>query len=303
MMFSKGKNMYLDNRVTGRTKIIGIIGNPIEHSFSPQLHNTISSYLNVDLVYVPFKVEKNDLEKAVKGLKALNLVGFNVTIPFKKDIMKYIDDNTKEALLMGAVNTVKNIDGRFYGYNTDAEGFSRSFKEESGVGFKDKKVAIIGAGGVSRAIAVKVAIEGAKKIAVLNRTESKASELSEVINNNISKVSAGYGLDDKKAPEILKDCDIVINTTSSGMYPDILNCPLNDTFQFETGQIVYDAIYNPIKTSLLQRADEKGCITINGLGMLFYQGINAYEIWTGIKLKEEKIKEIYKSFIALLGNK
>ncbi|HEX3028763.1 MAG TPA: shikimate dehydrogenase, partial [Clostridia bacterium] len=104
----------------------------------------MSSYLNVDLVYVPFKVEKNDLEKAVKGLKALNLVGFNVTIPFKKDIMKYIDDNTKEALLMGAVNTVKNIDGRLYGYNTDAEGFSRSFKEESGVGFKGKKECSIG---------------------------------------------------------------------------------------------------------------------------------------------------------------
>ena len=155
--------MNIDNRVTGTTRLMGVIGNPIEHSISPQLHNTINTLLNVDAVYVPFKVEKDDLENAVKGIKALNLVGVNVTVPYKKEIIKFLDDKTKEALLMGAVNTVKNIDGRLYGYNTDAEGFSRSFKEEAGTGFKGKKVVINGAGGAARAIAVKNCYRGSRK--------------------------------------------------------------------------------------------------------------------------------------------
>ncbi|MCX7747483.1 MAG: shikimate dehydrogenase [Clostridia bacterium] len=295
--------MKIDDRVSGKTRLVGIIGNPLEHSISPYLHNSISSLLGVDFIYVPFRVEKESLENAVKGLKAINVVGFNVTIPYKKDIMKFIDDNTKEALLMGAVNTVKYIEGRFYGYNTDAEGFSRAFKEGTGGSFKGKKVAIIGAGGAARAIAVKIAVEGASNIALINRTLSKASDISDIINNNIREAAASsYALDDAKAKKVFSESDIIINTTSIGMYPEINVSPIDASFVFSKGQIVYDAIYNPLETKFLEEAKKAGCKTSNGLGMLFYQGIYAYEIWTGIKLSEDRIKDIYPSFLSILKN-
>jgi shikimate dehydrogenase len=292
--------MKIDNRITGTTRILGLMGNPVEHSISPQLHNTICTALNVDAVYVPFKVEKSDLERAVKGLKAINVAGFNVTIPYKKEVMKYIDDNTKEALLMGAVNTVKNIDGRFYGYNTDAEGFSRSFKEETGTGFKGKRIVMLGAGGASRAIAVKLAIEGAVCISILNRTLSRAQEIVDIISNNYETSIQCLENGDSKQAELFKNADIIINTTSVGMFPGTENCPIDKSIVFEKNQIVYDLIYNPVKSKLLKRAEKSGCKAINGMGMLFYQGIYAYEIWTGIKLSDEFKKDIYKSFKNIL---
>lgn len=292
--------MLIENRISGKTRLIGLIGNPVEHSVSPQLHNTISAFLDVDLVYVPFRVENSDLEDAVLGLKALNLLGFNVTIPYKKDVMKFIDDNTKEALLMGAVNTVKNIDGRLYGYNTDAEGFSRSFKESAGTGFKDKNVFIIGAGGAARAIAVKIAVEGAKSICIVNRTPEKASDIVQIINNNISKVADYFSSGDPNVRQVFKESDIVINTSSIGMYPDIECSPVIKGCAFNSSQIVYDVIYNPSKTRFLAEAEKKGCKIINGLGMLFYQGIYAYEIWTGVRLPENITKELFTSFVNIL---
>jgi shikimate dehydrogenase len=292
--------MKIDNRITGTTRILGLMGNPVEHSISPQLHNTICTALNVDAVYVPFKVEKSDLERAVKGLKAINVAGFNVTIPYKKEVMKYIDDNTKEALLMGAVNTVKNIDGRFYGYNTDAEGFSRSFKEETGTGFKGKRIVMLGAGGASRAIAVKLAIEGAVCISILNRTLSRAQEIVDIISNNYETSIQCLENGDSKQAELFKNADIIINTTSVGMFPGTENCPIDKSIVFEENQIIYDLIYNPVKSKLLKRAEKSGCKAINGMGMLFYQGIYAYEIWTGIKLSDEFKKDIYKSFKNIL---
>jgi shikimate dehydrogenase len=291
--------MKIDNRITGKTKLVGIIGCPIEHSISPQLHNSISRVFDVDLTYVPFKVQKADLENAVKGLKALNLIGFNVTIPYKKEIMKYIDENTKEALLMGAVNTVKNIDGRFYGYNTDAEGFARAFKEAVGSGFKGKSITVLGAGGASRAICVKMAIEGAEKISIINRTIEKACDITEIINNNFNNIAKAYSFDACEANKVFSESQIVINATPIGMFPEVGATPLNKKMKLSKEQIVYDTIYNPVKTKLLTEAQKVGCISVNGLGMLFYQGIYAYEIWTGIKIPEEIRKELFASFIKI----
>ena len=294
--------MDIGVRVTGKTRLLGLIGNPVEHSKSPQLHNSISSFLGLDLVYIPMKVEKKDLEGVVKALKALDVVGFNVTIPYKRDIMKYIDDNTKEAILMGAVNTIKKIDGRFYGYNTDGEGFLRSFKEETGEGFKGKKVVLIGAGGVARAIAVKIAMEDAEKISIVNRSKEKSIELSEIVNENIKEVVQVYSsFEDKTFKLAFEESDIIINTTSVGMYPDVGQSAIKNKNYFNKNQIVYDVIYNPLKTKFLKDAQDMGCKTVNGLGMLFYQGINAYEIWTGYKFTEDNLKEIYGCFKKILN--
>ncbi len=292
--------MRIDRRITGKTKILGVLGNPIEHTFSPQLHNTISKYLKVDAVYIPFKVERQDLQDAVKGLKALNVAGFNVTIPYKKEIMKYIDENSREALIMGAVNTVKNIDGRFYGYNTDGEGFARAFKEETGTDFKGKDVVILGAGGAARAIATKVAIEGAKNIHIINRTPERAQEIAELINNNIRRIVDAYDSKDDAAVEVFRKSDVIVNTVPLGMYPDTDAVPVDERYDFSGHQVVYDTIYNPPKTRFLSLAEKKGCKTVNGLGMLFYQGIFAYEIWTGIKLGHDFVMEVFKAFAGLL---
>ena len=289
--------MEINKSITGKTKLIGLIGNPIEHTISPQLHNTISGMLDIKLTYVPFRVNPEDLEYAVKGLKALNFLGFNVTVPYKKDVMKYLDENTREALLMGAVNTVKNIDGTLYGYNTDAEGFSRSFKEEAGTGFRDKTVLLIGAGGAARSIAVKIAFEGAKKLYIANRTLKKAQELASLINENVKYLASSLSYEDKDFFDIFYKSDIIINTTSAGMYPNISESPVDlNTCRFNSNQIVYDVIYNPLKTRFLSEAEKNGCKIINGLGMLLYQGIAAYEIWTGVKLPEDFVRDLCNLF-------
>lgn len=292
--------MNIDSRVTGKTRLLGLIGNPVEHSISPRLHNSLSMLLGLDLMYIPFRVDKENLEVLVKALKAVDFVGFNVTIPYKRDIMKFIDDNTKEAILMGSVNTVKKIEGRLYGYNTDGEGFLRAFKEEAGTGFKGKKVVMIGAGGVARPIAVKIAMEGAEKISIVNRTTERSVELAEVVNENVAEIVQVYNLEDKTLKMACEESDIIINTTSVGMIPDIDKSPIENIDYFN-GQIVYDVVYNPAKTKFLTDAESKGCKVINGLGMLFYQGINAYEIWTGVKFSEENLKDIYNSFITILN--
>lgn len=292
--------MDIETRVTGKTEIIGIIGNPIEHTVSPQLHNTISRSRGIDAVYVPFKVDKSSLKFAVEGLRALNIKGFNVTVPFKNDIISFLDEVSEEAKLIGAVNTVKNVDGRLYGYNTDAEGFSRSLKEEAGVGFKGKKVVLIGAGGAARAVGIKAALDGAKSIVIINRTVPKAEEIADVINSNISNNAYCCSLDGKGMQKEFEEGDIIVNTTSVGMYPHVDVSPVKSTEGFSDRQLVCDIIYNPPTTEFLKSASQKGSKVLNGLGMLFFQGIHAYEIWMDVKLSGEEIDSLYKSFAGIM---
>jgi shikimate dehydrogenase len=292
--------MEIESRVTGKTKIMGIIGNPIEHTVSPQLHNTISRRKGIDAIYVPFKVDKSGLRSAVEGLRALNVTGFNVTVPFKNDIIPFLDQISEEAKLMGAVNTVKNVNGMLYGYNTDGEGFLRSLKKEAGVGFKDKKVVLIGAGGAARAVGVKAALNGAKSIVIINRTVQKAEEITGVINYNISDIARCCSLDGEGAQKEFEESDIIVNTTSVGMYPDVDISPVISTAGFSDRQLVCDIIYNPPRTKFLESALQKGSKVLNGLGMLFFQGVYAYEIWMDITLSEEEVNSLYKSFAGIM---
>jgi shikimate 5-dehydrogenase len=179
--------MQILDFITGKSKLVGLIGNPIEHTASPQLHNTLYSSLNVNYVYLPFKIEADKLKEVVDGLKALGFLGFNVTVPYKREIIKFLDVVSREAVLMGAVNTVKITAEGTFGYNTDAEGFLRSFTEETGIGLEGKKVMLIGAGGAARAVGIKLAVEKASDILIVNRNRDKALELVSLINNNIAK--------------------------------------------------------------------------------------------------------------------
>lgn len=295
--------MEIDRRVNGKTRVLGIIGNPVEHSISPVLHNSISRYLGMDVVYVPFRVEKSGLESAVKGLGALNALGFNVTVPFKNDILPFLDEVSEEARLIGAVNTVKNVNGRLYGYNTDAAGFARSLDEEGGVGFKGNNVVLIGAGGAARALAVKAALDGASRITIINRTLERAAGIVDTVNYNIGNIACCLGINDSSMEKVFSEGKIVINTTSVGMHPDEDKTPVENMAGLSGEHVVCDIIYNPYRTVFLNNAAAMGCKVLNGLGMLFYQGIYAYEIWMNVKFEEEEIKSLYNSFMDMVKSR
>ncbi len=279
----------MENKINGETKILGVIGDPIEHSRSPQIHNTICKHLNLNYAYLPFRITLDNLEDAVKGFKAIDLQGFNVTLPHKKNIIPYLDEVSEEALLIGAVNTVKNINGKLYGYNTDGYGFIKSLKMEC-VSVTEKNIVVLGAGGAAQGICIKMALEGAKSITILNRTVEKAEKICHIINDNIKQIAQSDEFNDEKFKEYMEVADILIHTTPVGMYPDVLKSPVNDLSFLDKSVVVCDLIYNPTKTVFLQKAEEVGCKTINGWGMLIYQAIRAFEIWTDVQVENDVIE-------------
>ncbi len=303
--------MPVDRRVRGSTGLLGVIGNPIAHTLSPQLHNTLSTLLGNDHIYIPMRVMPEELVDAVKGLKALNFIGFNVTIPHKSAVMELMDEVSLEAKLIGAVNTVRIDNDRLIGDNTDSEGFAASFKEKAGTGFKGKSVVVLGAGGTARTVSVKVILEEAQSVTILNRTISRAQGLVAILKGiagglmsatHPDRVGWG-GLESAKTAGILREADIIINTTSAGMYPDIGDCPIPPEYcMFTRNQIIYDVIYNPKETMLLKLARNSGCVAINGLGMLFLQGVRAYEIWTGVKIDSGMLINAFKAFSLALND-
>lgn len=267
--------------VNGKTKLFGLLGNPVEYTKSPFIHNTLFNYFNINAIYVPVLVNNDSLEEAVNGLKAQNFSGFNVTVPYKKDIIKFLDDISNDALLMGAVNTVKNIGGRLKGYNTDGEGFTRDFKDGFNADFKDKKVMLLGAGGTARALAIKLASEKIQHLTIVNKTQQNAQNIVELVKNNYGSIS-GWTLPDSSIfSDKIKDFDIIINTTPAGMSTYMDSTPFDNQYAFNKDQMVYDVIYTPKKTKFLLEAEKSGCKTRNGFGMLINQGVAAFEIWTG----------------------
>ncbi|MDF2984612.1 MAG: shikimate 5-dehydrogenase [Eubacterium sp.] len=273
--------MDLVAAVNGKSGLFGLIGCPVEHTKSPFIHNTLFKEMNINAVYIPLHVNQGELDKAVSGLKALNFTGFNVTVPYKKEIIKYLDDISNDALLMGAVNTVKNMDGRLKGYNTDAEGFSRDFKEGFDTTFKGKKVMLLGAGGTARALAIKLAAEGVHNLTIVNRTLQNAQNIVELVRNNFGNIVTGMVPEASEFSEEFKSSEVIINTTPAGMSTYEASTPFDIQFDFQKSQYVYDVIYTPQKTRFLQQAETNGCRIRNGFGMLINQGISAFEIWTG----------------------
>jgi len=298
--------MVLDKRVDGRTKLTGLIGNPVEHTVSPFIHNSLFSYLGINGIYLPMKTDETDLVTAVRGLAALGFTGFNVTIPYKEAVCDLLDEADDEVKLLGTANTVKIKDGRLYGYNTDGEGFVTAFKKQTGTDFSGKKICILGAGGTARTLAVKVVQEGAGEVCIINRTMPRADEIAGYINSTLFKgsglrkpvFSAAPGTD--QARGVLNGSDIIINTTSVGMFPNTDASPVGDDVGYLSKPIVYDVIYNPAETRFLASARMKGCRTYNGAGMLLYQGIKAFEIWMETKVPDDVLQELSTSFLKYL---
>ncbi|MGB9838099.1 shikimate dehydrogenase [Methanothermobacter sp.] len=262
--------------ITGNTQLTGIIGYPLTHSLSPQMHNAAFKSLGMDWAYVPFPVKPSGLEEAVRGLGALNVRGVNVTIPHKESVTEYISEIDETASLIGAVNTLKFEGETIKGYNTDASGCLMALEEVTSV--DGSSVIILGAGGAARACAFKLAVEGAM-VTVLNRTPERARALAEDMKGalDIEVKHGGYEL----IPRCVEGADILIDTTPVGMYPHMDDEPLVRAESMHEGLVVYDLVYNPPETVLLREAMAAGAVPVSGIRMLLYQGAEAFRIWTG----------------------
>lgn len=280
--------------VNGSTRFIGLLGYPLGHSLSPLMQNLALEHRGLNKIYIPLETRPEDLSIVVKALPKMNFDGFNVTIPYKIEVMKYLDAIDQNARLIGAVNTVDIKEGRFKGYNTDGTGFLRSLEENIKDRVEGKNIFILGAGGASRAIAMTLAMKGARKVYICNRTYERSVDLSDSINKSFVNRSEAVPMEYDHMKRALDDSEILINTTKVGMYPDVDHSPI-DKKLLHKGLIVYDIVYNPEKTKLLEEAEELGCKTISGLWMLVYQGAEAFEIWTGKKAPVDKMYEaIYR---------
>lgn len=281
-------------RIKGSTQLTCIIGSPVDHSKSPYMHNLAFEKLGLDYAYMAFDIKEGSLKQGVDGLRTLNVRGFNITMPHKQEVMKYLDKIEEDAKLIGAVNTVLNNNGKLIGYNTDGKGFIKSL-EERNVKYIDEKIVIIGAGGAAKAIAIELALKGVENIVIVNRTLEKAEAISHTINKNIEgSESRSLVLDEKLLKEELKDASILINTTSVGMGDSIDKNIIKNEDTLDKDLFVADLIYNPVKTKFLSMAEEKGCRIMNGLDMLVYQGALVFKIWTGADMPVEVIKKMEK---------
>lgn len=277
--------------ITGETRLLGLLGDPVSHSLSPRMHNMAFAQLGLPYVYLAFKANESELPAAVAGMRALNAKGFNLTMPDKKAIIPLLDEVTPEARMIGSVNTVVNRDGKLVGYNTDGKGFVRDLLEH-GVSIKGKRILMGGAGGAARAVAIQLALDGAAELVVINRTLEKAVEIRDVIARDISscKVEA-LELNEDRLRAKLVGADIFINSTALGMHPNEDSCILSGPDLLRPSLVVADFIYNPRKTKLLRMAEQAGCTAINGLGMLLWQGAEAFNIWTGADMPVSLVKK------------
>ena len=267
-------------KINGQTRIVGVIGDPVQHSRSPQMHNAAIVERKLDYVYVPFHVRSGELREAIEGFKALNVLGVNVTIPHKQTVMPILDDVSHEATLIGAANTLIFCDGRVSGDNTDAQGFLRAMTEE-GIDIPvGGSAVVLGAGGAARAVVVALALSGLGLITVANRTGWKAIQFEKNLATISETEISAVDLASNQLNSAIRSADLLVNTTSVGMQEtDQL---LIDPDSLNPGTIVYEIVYTPPETPLLRVAREKGCQTIGGIGMLVHQGAIAFEKWIGI---------------------
>lgn len=277
--------------VNGQTKTCGLIGNPVEHTLSPVIHNMLAEITGRNLVYVPFRVEGENLADAVKGAAALGIQGLNVTVPYKERIIPFLEGVDALAQRIGAVNTLVQAPGGYKGYNTDMPGLYRAMLSD-GVSVDGEDVIILGAGGVARAVAVMLS-EKAGRIFILNRTEQKADAIAEEVNGYAGRqavkampLSSWKDLPDGKY--------LAVQATSVGMHPCIDDVLIADADFYKRIHTGYDLIYNPFETRFMKLVQKEGGQAFNGLKMLLYQGIIAYELWNGLSVSEKQADRIYE---------
>ena len=291
------------NHTDGNTMTCGLIGNPVRHTLSPLIHNSIAEMKGVNLVYVPFEVPKGGVKNAVRGANALGIKGLNVTVPYKSDVIDHLVEIDPLAEGIGAVNTLVRTEGGFKGYNTDMSGLYHAMQDE-GIVLDGECVVILGAGGVARPVAYLCATKGADRVYVLNRTYEKAEAVAKEVNNALDE-SLGekiipMPLDDYKEVLQKEKRFFVVQCTSVGLFPDVNSAVIEDEEFYKHVYGAIDVVYKPLETKFMKLVKNAGGKVFSGLKMLLYQGIDAFELWfedEGIKISKEEADIIYKSLM------
>ena len=276
--------------INGHTRLCGLIGNPVEHTLSPVIHNTVAEEMHDNLVYVPFHVEQGNLQKAIAGAYSLNVLGLNVTVPYKQAVIPYLDCVEGLAERIGAVNTLVRTENGFRGYNTDMMGLYRAMEEE-GIAFEAEDMILLGAGGAARAAAFLCAEKGAKRVYLLNRSYEKAAVLAEEVNRTYERdCILPMSLSEyEKLPE---EKMTAIQGTSAGLYPNTEDAVILDPAFYQHISKAYDLIYKPEETRFMKLVKEAGGEAYCGIRMLLYQGIIAYELFLDTKVPENVIRKV-----------
>jgi len=288
--------------INGCTRTCGLIGNPVEHTLSPVIHHFLAEKLDVDLAYVPFLVQKGSLGEAVKGAYALNLLGLNVTVPYKSDVIPYLCEVDELAERIGAVNTLVRTEKGYKGYNTDMPGLFRAMQSDD-VKLAGERVIVLGAGGVARAVVMMLATKGAKEIIILNRTLERAEKIAEEVNAFAGRklvramVLSAFG----ELPEGEKY--LAIQATNVGMYPNTEKVILRDKAFYRRIHTGYDLIFNPADTMFMKLVRESGGRSFNGLKMLLYQGVIAFELWTRKVVADKNADQLYRIMLEKMQEK
>ena len=282
-------------RITGHTELIGLMAYPIRHSSSPAMHNEAFATLGLDYAYLAFEVDNDTLEDAIKGLRALKMVGSNISMPNKTVVGQYLDELSPAAQMCGAVNTIVNDNGKLIGHITDGIGYMQSLKDNN-IDVIGKKMTIAGAGGAAKAIEVQAALDGVKEISIFNIKDKfweAAEKTVDTIRSTTDCIVNLYDLDDKeKLREEIADSYLFAQATGVGMKPLEGQSVIPDKSFFRPDLIVTDTIYAPRETLTLKMAKEAGCKTMNGLGMMLFQGDAAFYLWTGKHMPIDHMKEV-----------
>lgn len=284
--------------ISGKTRLVAFFAQPAKHSLSPKMHNLSFSLLDIDAVYLAFEVAPEHLKEQIQMIRVMDMLGANISMPHKQKCIPYLDELSKAAELVGAVNTIVNENGRLIGHNTDGLGFMQSIKE-MGLDLTNQTMTMLGAGGAATAMIAQAAIDGVKKIHVFNRQSRHYPNYQEKLQRIAEKTNCQIELFPLENQQILKEklaeSVLLVNASSVGMYPKNQESPIKDASLLREDLAVYDAIYNPRETLLLKQAKEKKAKVDNGLSMLLYQGAAAFELWTSQQMPIKEVKNILKN--------
>lgn len=286
----------MEKRIKGTTGLMGLIGKPVGHSGSPAMYNYCFQELGLDYAYLAFDISIEEVADAISAIKTLHMRGCNVTMPCKTEVVKYMDELSPAAQIIGAVNTIVNDDGKLTGHITDGEGFVENLRDH-GIDIKGRKITVAGGGGAATAIQVQCALSGAEEISIFNIKDDffqRTIETAEKIRNACPECVVNvYDIaDQEKMKEEIESSDIFANATIVGMKPMDNESVVKDVSAFREGLVVCDAVYNPKETKLLREAKEAGCTCISGEGMLVWQGAAAFKLYTGLEMPVEGVKKL-----------